>query len=589
MKYPRAVAIVIGLAAVAAARINPKPTDQDAASNAIVCLDDSSIIGRSSSGVESFNAIPFADPPVGALRLRPPRKFSGKLGAFNATGRAPSCPQFFFTQSDTAGGGGNSTTASGGLDMGQEDCLTVNVQRPQGTQPCAKLPVLFWIYGGGFQLGSTNTYDATSLLSAAVAQGQPFIFVAVNYRVGGFGFLAGKEILRDGSANLGLLDQRMGLRWVADNIAAFGGDPEKVTIWGESAGSMSVFDHMMLYGGDATYKGKPLFRGAMMNSGSAFAADPVDCPKAQAIYDAVAKNAGCLGASDTLDCLRNVPYQRFLDAVNSVPSILSYNSLANSYLPRPDGHVLTDSPDVLQAAGRYYAVPMIIGDQEDEGTLFSLSQKNLTTTHDVVNYLSELYFQGATKDQLTELVSTYSLDPSDGSPFRTGLLNERYPGFKRLAAILGDFSFTLTRRVVLAVASRVKPDTPTWSYLASYFHGSPSPLDGTRASALLSMLGISNFSELLGELGTSHASDILQMFYGIPDDYATKSCRSYYFNFLYNLDPNKGVKGYANWPEWNHSRELMWFKTVSSNAILKDDFRAESYNWLLANGKVLRA
>lgn len=130
-------------------------------------------------------------------------------------------------------------------------------------------------------------YDGTSLVADSVAQGKPIIFVAVNYRVGGFGFLPGKEVLADGAANLGLLDQRLGLQWVADNIAAFGGDPEKVTIWGESAGSISVLDQMALYDGDNTYKGKPLFRGGIMNSGSVVPTDPVDGTKGQAIYDTV--------------------------------------------------------------------------------------------------------------------------------------------------------------------------------------------------------------------------------------------------------------------------------------------------------------
>lgn len=130
-------------------------------------------------------------------------------------------------------------------------------------------------------------YDGTSLVLESVTQKKPIIFVAVNYRVGGFGFLPGKEILKDGSANLGLLDQRLGLQWVADNIASFGGDPEKVTIWGESAGSISVLDQMALYDGDNTYKGKPLFRGGIMNSGSVIPAEPVDCPKGQEVYDLV--------------------------------------------------------------------------------------------------------------------------------------------------------------------------------------------------------------------------------------------------------------------------------------------------------------
>ena len=389
----------------------------------------------------------------------------------------------------------------------------------------------------------------------------PFIFVAVNYRVGGFGFLPGKEILEDGSANLGLLDQRMGLEWVADNIAAFGGDPTKVTIWGESAGSISVADQMILYGGDNTYNGKPLFRGAIMDSGSIVPADPVDCPKAQGVYDAVVSAAGCSGASDTLACLRGLDYETFLNAANSVQSSLSSFSLSLAYLPRPDGTVLTESPEVVVLGGNYAAVPMIIGDQEDEGTLFSLSQ-DLISESELVNYLLTNFFSNATVDEIQALVDTYSPDPSAGSPFRTGYLNVIYPEFKRLAAILGDLAFILARRAFLQYTSALNPDVPSWSYLASYDYGTPI-------------------------LGTFHGSDILQVFYGILPDYASASIQTYYINFLYNLDPNKGKTQYMNWPQWSEDQQLMQFFTDDA-ALLDDDFRSESYDYITAHIPALR-
>ncbi|KAM3558828.1 hypothetical protein ARSEF4850_004428 [Beauveria asiatica] len=115
--------------------------------------------------------------------------------------------------------------------------------------------------------GATNASDAENFIKCAGRQSQQFIFVGVNYRVGGCGFLGGAEVLKDNSTNLGLRDQRMDLEWVADNIAYFGGDPDRVTIWGQSAGSISVFDRMALYGGSANYSGKLLFRGAITNSG----------------------------------------------------------------------------------------------------------------------------------------------------------------------------------------------------------------------------------------------------------------------------------------------------------------------------------
>ncbi|RTE74535.1 hypothetical protein BHE90_011021 [Fusarium euwallaceae] len=563
-------------AAVPAPKPVPQPVPQPAtpatleerAAKVTVAVPSGTVIGSSLGNVESFRGIPFADPPTGSLRLKPPKKLSKALGNFDASGLVgPSCPQMFIS---TGAEDVISEFLSNFLSIpflqvvtGQEDCLTMTVQRPVGTKAGDKLPVLFWIFGGGFELGSSAMYDGTSLLGTGIDQDQPFIFVAVNYRVAGFGFMPGAELAKEGSTNLGLLDQRMGLEWVADNIASFGGDPDKVTIWGESAGAISVLDQMTLFGGDADYNGKPLFRGAIMNSGSVVPAEPVDSPKAQEIFDTVVQNAGCASASNSLDCLRGLSYDKFLDAANSVPGLLSYNSLALSYLPRPDGSVLPDSPEALIAAGRYHAVPMINGNQEDEGTLFALFQPNLTTTAKLVDYLKEFYFSAASTTQLTNLVNSYSSSITAGSPFRTGILNEIFPGFKRRAAIFGDLVFTLTRRLFLQTATDTNPDVPAWSYLASYDYGTPI-------------------------LGTLHGSDLLQVFFGIVPNNAMRSIRTYYYNFLYNLDPNVGVTKYANWPEWKESKKLMWFKSANGNDILNDDFRQTSYNWIASNVGVLR-
>ena len=439
-----------------------------------------------------------------------------------------------------------------------EDCLTLNVQRPTGTTEDEALPVLVWIYGGGFEFGSSSMYDGSSLISDANSQGKPFVYVAMNYRLGGFGFLPGSEILNSGNSNLGLLDQRMALQWVADNIAAFGGDPSKVTIWGESAGSISVFDQMALYNGDNTYKGRSLFRGAMMDSGSIVPADPVDCAKSQVVYDTVVRSAGCSSAKDTLECLRSLPYETYLNATNSVPSITGYQSVALSYLPRPDGKVLTESPDKLVKQDKYASVPFIIGDQEDEGTLFALQQSNITTEREIVDYFKTFYFHHATEQQLELLVDNYPDITTYGSPFRTGHLNNWYPQFKRLAAILGDLTFTLSRRAFLKYASEIKPDVPSWSYLASYDYGTPI-------------------------LGTFHSTDIEQVFKGIPPDYPEMAIRQYYYSFIYEGDPNalKSTK-YMDWPQWNQSQTLIqFFKT--HEAPLPDDFRDPPYRYILEN------
>ncbi|KAK8134333.1 Alpha/Beta hydrolase protein [Apiospora sp. TS-2023a] len=512
------------------------------------------VVGSVLAGVENFGGMPFAKPPVASLRLRPPQRLTESFGTIDATGAGPSCPQMFFT----TGGNDIIPKVIGNLintpffqvvTQQTEDCLTMRVQRPAGTKAGDKLPVFFWIFGGGFELGSPQMYDATSLLANAVTQGKPFIFAAVNYRVAGFGFLPGKEILADGAANLGHLDQRMGLEWVADNIEAFGGDPEK----------------MALYDGNNTYNGKPLFRGAIMNSGSILPTDPVNCDKCQVVYDTVVSTGGCSGAADTLECLRGLSYEKFLNAVNSVPGLLSYSSIALSYMPRPDFTALTASPEVLAQEKKYAAVPMIIGDMEDEGTIFALFQSNITTTGMLVDYLSDLFFTEASRDQVSQLVDTYPASITAGSPFGTGILNAIYPQYKRLAAILGDLAFTLTRRAFLDVAAQVNPDVPSWSFLGSWNFGTPI-------------------------LGTFHAADILQIFYGVLPNYASRSTQTYYFNFLYHLDPNgdgTASTGLPAWPQWKVGKKLMQFYNDRSQ-LLADDFRSASYNFITKNIGSLR-
>jgi carboxylesterase type B len=527
-----------------------------------IAYPQATIVGLAGS-VEQFPGIPFAQPPVGALRLKPPQPLTAPQGTISATANGKACPQFVFSDAINDA----IPTAEIGLLLDTplfqttlnagEDCLVLNVHRPAGTTAGDKLPVLFWIFGGGFEIGWNSMYDGAGWVSASVTQGKPIIFVTVNYRVGGFGFLPGAEILADGSSNLGLLDQRLGLQWVADNIAAFGGDPEKVTIWGESAGAISVFDHMAMYDGDLSYKGKPLFRGGIMNSGSIVPADPVDCPKGQFIYDTVVASAGCSSASDTLECLREVPYETLLNATNSVPGLLSYSALALSYLPRPDGTVLTASPEVLVAESKYAKVPFIIGDEEDEGTIFALFQSNITTEAQLTTYLLDFYFHSATEAQIAALLATYPDTTTDGSPFRTGILWNWYPQFKRIAAILGDLSFTITRRSFLSLANTINPSVPSWSYLSSFDYGTPF-------------------------LGTFHGSDILQVFFGVLPDYASASFQAYYLSFVNTMDPNNGTTGYLDWPRWSTNNELL--NTYATGAVLiADDFRSDTYNFILEN------
>ncbi len=250
---------------------------------------------------------------------------------------------------------------------------------------------------------------------------------------------------------------------------------------------------------------------------------------------------------------------------------MSYNSVAVPYPPRPDGAVLTDTPDQLVRQGKYAAVPMIVGDQEDEGTLFSLVQTNITNTDKLVTYLNSVIFTTATRAKVQGLVDTYPYPyVVCGSPFRTGILNDLYPGFKRLAAVLGDMALTLSRRIFLQSATTNNPTVPAWSYLATFQYGTPI-------------------------LGTFHGSDLLQVFYGLLPTYPSVAIQSFYANFVYNRDPNHYSGGTSsasrvlqNWPQWTFAgRQLFNFQLLDGGT-LTDDFRSAAAAYLDANSNVLR-
>ncbi|EQK97460.1 lipase 3 precursor [Ophiocordyceps sinensis CO18] len=181
----------------------------------------------------------------------------------------------------------------------------------------------------------------------------------------------------------------------------------------------------------------------------------------------------------------------------------------------------------------------------------------------MADYLKQHFFHAAPRDKLKDYVDLYEPAHVEGSPFRTGLLNELYPGFKRVAAILADVGFLQHPAVgpgeIGEGEGRVREDA-----------------GGRRRGA----------QELV--VGTFHASDILFIFYGILPNKAMQSCRTYYFNFLHNLDPNKGVGGYAEWPRWRDGNRLMWFKSAFENEIIDDDFRGGALGWLEEHGDMLR-
>ncbi|KAH9061817.1 alpha beta-hydrolase [Lactarius deliciosus] len=484
-------------------------------SSPIVKLDRGTFVGTTANGTNKFLGIPFAQPPVGDLRFRLPKAFAPYVGGHNASAFGFSCPQQANSLALPDGlppptlqylsSIGTSTTIPT-----SEDCLTLNVIAPAGVRPGSKLPVVVWIYGGGFEVGSTVLYDGSVIVNRSIALRQPVVYVSMNYRLAAFGFLASKEVKNAKVGNLGLWDQRLALHWVQKYIHTFGGDPSKVTLWGQSAGAISVSLQMLANGG----KTEGLFRAAFMQSGSP---TPVgDITNGQKYYDFLVARTNCSGSYDTLACLRAAPYEELKAAIDDTPSIFSYQSLALAWQPRADGVFLTDHPQKLVQQGKVARIPFVAGECDDEGTLFSLSQTNITTDADLRAYLAEFILINVTAAQMDQVLTLYPQDVTQGSPYDTGTENVLTPEFKRIASLLGDFVFQAPRRFLL---KNVSGKQNTWSYLTKRLKSLPI-------------------------LGSVHGSDIA-IIYGGQD------LTDYLIHFATNLNPNGGSG--PQWPRYTTS------------------------------------
>ncbi|EJF60607.1 alpha/beta-hydrolase, partial [Dichomitus squalens LYAD-421 SS1] len=355
---------------------------------ATAALDKAQVIGIVNGPVTTFNGIPFAEPPVGDLRFRFPVPVHGYNGTINATQPATQCiqlepqirvdmPPQMLQDVEVY----STSVLSSSSAPQSEDCLNINVQIPTGTKPGAKLPVVAFIFGGGFVVGSNAQMPGDAVVARSVEMGQPVIYAAMNYRLHAFGFLGGKEVKDAGVGNLGLHDQREALRWIQKNIAAFGGDPQKVTLWGPSSGAISSTLQMVTNGGNT----EGLFRGSVMSAGSTIPTGYIE--ELQPIYDRVVDAAGCNVADDTLECLRQLPAANLTAAAGTIPSLFGYPGLATPWAPRADGKFLTAPPEHLVLANQVADIPFISGDALDEGTIFATGSFNITTEQQFRDYV----------------------------------------------------------------------------------------------------------------------------------------------------------------------------------------------------------
>jgi para-nitrobenzyl esterase len=442
----------------------------------------------------AYEGIPFAAPPVGDLRWKAPEAPQAWT-APRASAFGPSCPQ---------------AASPFGLASTDEDCLYLNVWTPPG--PRTPRPTMVFVYGGGFDYGSgaLPLYDGTKL---ATTTGN--IVVTIDYRLGPLGYLSSPALRSEdphGSAgDYGILDQLLAFHWVKDNIAAFGGDPSHVTIFGESAGGTSMFIHL------ASPLSKGLFQNVMIESGWA----PYNqAALAQTTADAqgagFAKALGCTDPSTLLTCLRSKSVQ---DILAQVPNLLELTLTTGfTWLPVVDGYAIPEEPLTAMTSGHFNVVPTLLGNNKNEGTLF--------------------VFTGAPANQTAYETLEEQLDPGHGPAIVAEYPVSAYGGsyFEAAAAALTDSQFLCPTRVVARALA--KGGMPTYRY------------DFTHAiDFLISNLGAFHGSELPFIFGNKLVSVALQ-----ADELPlSKAMMGYWGSMAKTADPNGD--GRFSWPQYTLDTE----------------------------------
>ncbi|EKG17208.1 Carboxylesterase type B [Macrophomina phaseolina MS6] len=477
--------LLIAVAAAAAIATASPPTAVDTKHNI-------TYHGLTENAVDKFLNIPYAQDTSGARRFAPPLPyvFPPNVTHYDASAAGPVCPQpaapDFAYMSEAA--------------EQSEDCLRLKIARPAGTEAGSGLPVMVYIYGGGLFTGHINerTNEPDALVAESVANRLPVVYVAMNYRLNIFGF-ALSEALGNNSLNVGLKDQRLALEWVQENIEYFGGDPKRVTIFGQSSGGLSVGLQVLAYGGT-----RPVpFQAAIMQS---TALEPTSASNLTlSAFNSVAALTNCTSPSNpdpqsatTLSCLRALPFTDLLAATIADHDSKSTTTDGDIWLPTTDHDFLPAASSTLTLTGAFPRIPLLIGWTEDDATLFT--PRTITTPTDTAAFLSARWPALST----TTISALLSLYPSSDFAPRANLSAEFY----RAAQIFRDIllvcpSFLLGG----AMAQKYTPNSINASATA---HNDPPPVYYyTQNQTVLTPYLAANG---LPGLGVVHTSDLAYVF-----------------------------------------------------------------------------
>lgn len=354
-------------------------------------VEQGTVVGVEEGGLRVFRGIPYAEPPVGNDRFRAPVKKDAWSIDLDASSFGPACPQ----------------QDLGGLVLGDvalsEDCLSLNIwAHDDGTLR----PVMVFIHGGAFIMGGSSQplYDG-----ARLAQEANVTVVSLNYRLGALGWLASEAIAIEdgapGAGNYGLMDQLLALRFVKDNIRAFGGDDENITIFGESAGAISVCAILGVPEADSLYD-KAIVESGMCALSTYDAGGLIGMPNARELAESVVDEVGCGDAAFVADCLRAKPVDDLVAAASLFSVFTGDLQSVSALSPIVDGVLLSEQPIDRVRSGAV-AKPVIVGSNHDEGVLFT-SADVVLTRQNLEDHIAALIGDGPLVDSLMEVYDAES-------------------------------------------------------------------------------------------------------------------------------------------------------------------------------------
>ncbi|PYH92802.1 alpha/beta-hydrolase [Aspergillus ellipticus CBS 707.79] len=474
-----------------------------------------------------------------------------------------------------------------------EDCLNLDLARPAGTFPGQSLPVMVWIYGGGFYQGAIRDpmMNLSYMVQTSTQIGLPVLVVSVSSRLAGYGYLNSEETVREGIANLGLRDLWKALEWIQENIAGFGGDPTRVTIWGESSGGLSVGLLAQAYSG----QNAGLFHAGIISSVTPYSPFMGTMKQQQAYFDDVIASTGCNASVEIIACLRDLPLSQY----NA--SLYAANS-GTDFRPIIDGDFLKNSPSFQFTNQQVAPVALLLGANSDEGLTTFINSAN--TSEELTELVQEKFALNASAS--SELVALYSeLDtlPPYSQPLdidwiaKTAAAGYTAGNWSRVGyAIGGDWSAISGRRKTAQKWTNGTKGQPVYSYR---FDTDPWRYP------------IHNESSGLGLGFAQHGSDLCFEFripyvpytpylpiQNVPAMHRVSyALQATWISFAATKDPNHhGLDWIPQWPEYSVSQKNFVYNATLENTlnlhVEADDWREtqmqwwiDRWDWLLTQAK----